>query len=115
MIDPGGLVRIPTIALMVLAFALSACAAKQFRKQQVVSEGVVLPNKMCASYGKVALSNDVEGERMICEMEEPVGSHLPKCVCRDELALADEKDKTQETMRALQEHHQTGMGGQGGK
>jgi hypothetical protein len=97
-------------AAVVIAFALIACAAQQPRKEQVVSEGVVLPTAMCSKPGTVAMSNDAPGKRMVCELQEPVGSHLPKCVCWDEQQMAQNREDAQEMIREQTAHKNTNPG-----
>jgi len=88
--------------LLVIALVLASCAP--VRKEQMASDGVVMPNSMCAKKGTAAMSKDAPGQRMVCELEDPVGSHLPKCICRDELAMDADREATQ---RYLQEAEQT--------
>jgi hypothetical protein len=95
-----------TLAMLVLA--LSACETIPVNREAQVPVAVILPNRMCATRGKVAVSTDKPGERMICEMQEPLGSHLPKCTCWDEGALASKREDTQEMVRELSMTQQCG-------
>jgi hypothetical protein len=43
-----------------------------------------------------------DGNRMVCHDEMPVGSHLPKRVCRTLSEIQNQQNSSQQTMRALQ-------------
>jgi hypothetical protein len=92
--------RIRDIVLMTIALPMLGCATAQ--NNRVVSQGVVLANSMCARHGVAAASNDPKGDRMICELEELVGSHVPRCVCRDEQQLVADRDASQEYVREIE-------------
>src|SRR5215471_4227630 len=94
-------------AAVLISFALLSCAGQKVRKEQVVSEGVVLPTSMCAKPGTVAMSNDEPGKRMVCELQEPVGSHMPKCVCWDEQQIAQNREDAQDMIREQTAHKNT--------
>jgi hypothetical protein len=92
--------RIILIAL--LAIVLNACAVHDPLKHRIIyTQGVVLPNGMCAPKGKVSASNDPKGERMICELEEFTGSHISKCVCRDEDEIVATREASQGYIRSI--------------
>ena len=86
---------------IVVLIALCACASNPVRREAMVEAPVILPNRMCAAHGKVAVSTDKPGERMICELQEPLGSHLPKCACWDEGSLALKRGDTQDWIREV--------------
>ena len=99
-----------SIALTIFALAVTACATTQ-SQERVVSEGVILPNYMCAKRGVAAASNDPVGQRMICEMEELVGTHLPRCVCRDEKQIVADREDSQQTVLDMEQHKCISNGG----
>ncbi len=41
---------------------------------------------------------------MICELEEIVGSHYPRCVCRDEQQMIDDRYASQQAIRDMEQH-----------
>lgn len=90
--------------LLILCLSLACAAPSSVRKDTVASEGVVLPNGMCASRGEVAKSKDPPGNQMICELQDLVGSHVPKCVCRDEGQVDEDRDGAQQAMRTAAQH-----------
>jgi hypothetical protein len=83
------------ILLMVAAFG---CKQEEVRREAIVSTPVVMPNRMCDERGRIAYSKDKPGERMVCELQEPLGSHLAKCVCWDEGLLAEKRQDTQQVL-----------------
>ncbi|HEX4384582.1 MAG TPA: hypothetical protein VH083_16585 [Myxococcales bacterium] len=60
---------------------------------------IILPNSMCAEHGTVAVSNDKEGDRMICELQNQLGTHIPRCVCVDEGFSERERELAFEMLR----------------
>jgi hypothetical protein len=95
--------RIAALLLMSVAAALISCtAAKTATTTRAVAQPVVLPSYMCAQRGVAAASNDRPGDRMICEFEEPTGSHLQKCVCHDEQEIVATREATQQYLRDLE-------------
>ena len=47
-----------------------------------------------------------EDQKLICEMERPVGSNIPKRVCRTKAQMDREREAAQDKMRELQQGHQ---------
>jgi hypothetical protein len=92
---------------VVTLFAAAACTIYPVHRDAIVQTPVVLPNNMCAAHGKVAVSTDKPGERMICELQEPLGTHLAKCTCWDEGLIADKRIDTPEAARQYMEPVQT--------
>jgi hypothetical protein len=91
-----------------LLLAASSCSSSSsVRKEAMVTTPVVMPNAMCAKHGTVAMSSDKPGERMLCELQEPLGSHLPKCVCWDEGLIAQQREDTQQIHRQMEVGVQT--------
>lgn len=89
-------------ALFSSVLLASACETIPVHRDALVAAPVVLPNRMCAARGKVAVSNDKPGERMICEMQTPLGSHVPQCTCWDEGLLAEKRIDTQQALQTLE-------------
>ncbi|HEX4384581.1 MAG TPA: hypothetical protein VH083_16580 [Myxococcales bacterium] len=77
-----------------------ACAKKgEVHKEMMAMGPVILPNSMCAEHGTVSLSNDKEGDRMVCELQNQLGTHIPRCVCIDEGFSERERELAFEMMR----------------
>jgi hypothetical protein len=91
--------RVPALVIPLISL-LFACATPQRSRQ--LAKAVVLPNNMCGQKGVAAASNDPKGDRMICEFEEPVGSHVPRCVCRDEQNIIADRENTQQYLRDME-------------
>ncbi|HUJ28600.1 MAG TPA: hypothetical protein VLW85_21405 [Myxococcales bacterium] len=81
--------------LAIAVFLCSACAHVD-ESERTAPGAVYMPLSMCAKKGAVAASNDAPGHRMMCEREEPLGSHYPRCVCRDEAAIAADRAATRQ-------------------
>lgn len=105
--------RVRTSIVLLIGLPAIACATQQGlgSTNRAVSDGVVLPNSMCAKNG-VAHSNDPKGDRMICGFELLVGTHVPKCVCRDEQEALAAREQSQEYIRSL-EHGRCASNGTG--
>ena len=104
-----GVMQIRAIFLSVVAMSVTGCATVE--KDRVVSQGVVLPNSMCAKHGTAAMSNDAPGHRMVCEFEELVGTHLPKCICRDEQQIVADRAASQQAITDMEQHKCVSNGG----
>ncbi len=85
------------IALALLA--AMACTSLAERRTRQPTDGIVMPTSMCARRGEVAASNDAPGNQMMCEVEEVVGSHMPRCICRAEEQIAADRDAAQQARR----------------
>ena len=96
------------VAMAALTAAVGCANPKRqdVRKEMMAMGPVILPNEMCAEHGVVSASKDKDGERMICELQNQLGSHIPRCVCIDE-GFSDRKkileDHTLATLRATPE------------
>ena len=88
----------------ILAMILLAACATTSSSDRVVSDGVILPSYMCAKRGVAAASKDPVGKRMVCEMEELLGTHMARCVCRDEQQIADDREGSQQALRDAEQH-----------
>jgi hypothetical protein len=88
-----------------LSFAVllaAGCSSMQpVHKENMVGTYVQLPASACAEHSTLAMSKGKPGERMVCEMIEPVGSHVPKCLCRDEGLIAQQRQESQDALRAM--------------
>jgi hypothetical protein len=97
---------------MLAALPLIGCATAEGlgSTNRAVSDGVILPNSMCSKNG-VAASKDPKGDRMICGFETLVGTHVPKCVCRDEQEALAARESSQEYIRSLEHGRCASNGG----
>jgi hypothetical protein len=66
---------------------------------------------VCAARGLIAVSLGQEGERMICELQTPLGSHLARCTCWDEGMIAQQRQDTQNIHEQMEVGIQTFMSG----
>ena len=97
------------LTIAVLALSTLACSAAKVRdSNDRWSDGVVVANNLCARDQSAQQTNDRGGKR--CQMEELVGSHLPKCVCRNE--QNDDRNRN-EAQQRLREADQSGQAIQG--
>jgi hypothetical protein len=92
--------RITPLVVLTIALPLIACATPP--RERALSRAVVLANNMCGRPGVQAASNDPKGERMLCEFETPVGSHVPQCVCRDEQQTVADRENAQQYLRDVE-------------
>jgi hypothetical protein len=90
--------RICLIALMSLLGA-TACATNHKPKERAITPDLIVANSMCGGYAVKAATNDPPGDRMICGWEEPIGSHVPQCICHDEKQLDENRQGGQAFMR----------------
>ena len=97
--------RIRARIVMLIGLPVIGCATQQGlgSTNRAVSDGVVLPNSMCSKNG-VAASKDAKGDRMICGFEMLVGTHVPKCVCRDEQEILAAREASQAYIRSTHTH-----------
>ena len=85
--------------LVLLVPLCFACSQAQIRSSNDRwSDGVVVANNMCARDRSTQHTNDPEGQRANCTLEEVLGSHFQKCVCRDERQAAQEREDAQQYM-----------------
>ena len=96
---------------LLVALALAACcrAAIPNRIDEESQSAVVMPARMCDSKGP-ARSNDPEGKRMICALEEVLGTHVPQCVCRDESQADSTRAAAQQSIRERESHGEPAKG-----
>jgi hypothetical protein len=87
------------IAAAAIFIALGCAQKPGVRKELMAMGPVILPNSMCAEHGTVAVSNDKEGDRMVCELQNQLGTHIPRCVCVDEGFTERERELAFEMMR----------------
>jgi hypothetical protein len=100
--------KLGLLASAVLLAGTACQSAKPVRKEKIFGVPIVMPTAMCPELGTVAVSLGEEGERMVCEMQVPLGTHLPRCVCRDEGMMAQQKEDTDPLLRQLEVGIQTG-------
>ena len=91
--------RISLVAFLATALAATACATNHKPKERAISGDMIVANSLCGGYAVRAATNDPPGERMICGWEELVGSHVPKCICRDEKQLEEDRQAGQAYLR----------------
>jgi hypothetical protein len=100
-----------------LAFAVllaAGCSSMQpVHKENMVGTYVQMPASACAEHSTIAMSKGKPGERMVCEMIEPVGSHVPKCLCRDEALIAQQREQGQDAQRRMDPNAQVCGGAAG--
>jgi hypothetical protein len=74
------------------------------------ADGRIVPFNMCSrrQHGPQQRSR---GRRAYCSLEELIGSHIPKCVCRDESKAAYERANAQQYMRDAEQSRQLVHGG----
>jgi hypothetical protein len=89
------------LALVAIMLAVGCQKNTAVRKEMMAMGPVILPNSMCAQHGTTAMSTDKEGERMLCELQEQIGTHLPRCVCWDEGYTERERELAYEMMRNI--------------
>jgi hypothetical protein len=90
-----------------LSFAAGCASNTPVHKEKMVDRPIVVPTAMCAQHGTVAMSNDKTGDRMVCELQEPLGSHMSKCICWDEGLVAQQREETQQIHRQMETGIQT--------
>ena len=98
------LLTLPLLLSCALACAQVRASAAQSNKK--FADGVIVANNMCAKDHSMQHTNDKEGERVYCALEEVLGSHIPKCVCRDEMRSAEDRAKAVDYMRQSEEARQ---------
>jgi hypothetical protein len=105
--------QFPRSCQFALALVIAAGCAKVIpvHKENIVGVPVVMPTNMCAARGTVAMSLGREGERMICELQTPLGSHLARCTCWDEGMIAQQRQDTQNIHEQMEVGIQTCMSG----
>jgi hypothetical protein len=90
--------------LLAVALAVLACTREQVRQSNKKwSDGLVVARNMCASDGSVQHTKDPQGQRIYCGLEEILGSHIPKCVCRDEMQMRDQREEAKQYLRDHQD------------
>ena len=89
-----------SLSMAILLLPLLACTRAQVKESNSKwANGLVVANKMCATDGSVQHTKDPEGMRIYCGFEELVGSHIPKCICRDESDIAYRREEAQQYLR----------------
>ena len=97
------------LALSILiSFALACAQVKTSAAEsnKKWADGVIVANNMCAKDRSSQHTNDKEGQRVYCALEEVLGSHIPKCVCRDEMRSAEDRAQAVDYMRNSEEARQ---------
>ena len=88
-----------TIALASVLLLASACATSSApaASAPLKAQATAAPQ----TGGGVA----ADDQKLICEMERPVGSNIPKRVCRTKAQIDRERDAAQDKMREMQQAH----------
>jgi|SRR5476649_2875181 hypothetical protein len=86
------------LAAMLLGASGCAVVVYPVHKEKIVTLPVDLPMDMCADQGVVAVSAGKPGERMVCELHAVTGTHVPRCICRDEGMIAQQTVDTQQLL-----------------
>ena len=81
-----------TSMAILMSVALSACAS--LHEEQLAASESILPVSVCSN-GRKATIHEEAGQTLVCALEEPVGSHLPDCVCHSAEQAAVEREATQ--------------------
>jgi hypothetical protein len=97
---------IPVLLPFVFAFACAEAKVHESNKQW--TDGKVVALNMCAPDRSAKHTDDPPGQRVYCAIEELVGSHIPKCVCRDEAQAAQQRAEADEFLRQAQKVPQPG-------
>ena len=98
-------------AVGALVLALSACTTVTPKPHALLSDGLVVAASVCGPKNSVKATNDAPGKRAVCELETVVGTHVPKCVCRDEEQMNLDREETQQYLRDAQATKQNIRGG----
>jgi hypothetical protein len=93
--------RFCAILMVMITLPLGCSSTNSASANRAISQPVILPASMCAR-GFAAASNDPKGDRMICEFEEPLGSHIPKCICHDEQEIVATREETQQALHDME-------------
>lgn len=102
---------LPRFGLLILLAGVACQSVKPVHKENIFGVPVVMPLHMCPEAGTVGMSLGAEGERMMCEIQIPLGTHLPRCTCWDEGMLAQQREDTQEIHHQMEVGIQTCMSG----
>jgi hypothetical protein len=96
----------------ILLLPLLACSQAKVRESNKKwGDGMVVAANMCAGDRSSQHTKDPEGQRVYCGFEEVVGSHIPKCVCRDEMKSPDDRAEAQQYLREAAQARQLVHGG----
>src|SRR4051812_6847670 len=105
-------VQMSRFTLPILLVLVLGCAQAQVAESNARwADGRIVPFNMCSRSRSIDHSNDPEGQRAYCSLEELIGSHIPKCVCRDESKAAYERANAQQYMRDAEQSRQLVHGG----
>jgi hypothetical protein len=90
--------RRPTMFLLLLALSC-ACAKSQVRdSNKTWAQALVMRKDLCTKDRSVQHTDDAPGKRIHCGLEEIIGTHILRCVCRDEAQAAQERAAAQQYM-----------------
>ena len=97
------------LTIPILLLPMLACAQAKVRESNKKwADGVVVASNMCSGDRSAQHTKDPEGQRIYCGFEELVGTHIPKCVCRDEMLTPEQRAEAQDYLRQKGEGAQPG-------
>lgn len=91
-------------ALAVFSIALVGCAPSARRADLAGARS------LCAGDGSVSVSKGSNGRQILCGLEEMVGTHIPKCVCRNETDNAEARESAQDAVRSAEQARRAARG-----
>jgi hypothetical protein len=98
----------PAIGPIVLPLLLACAQAQVHESNKKWANGIIVASNLCAGDRSAQHTTDPAGQRVYCAFEELIGSHIPKCVCRDEMRFREERAEAQEWMREASNARQPG-------
>jgi hypothetical protein len=98
--------RLTLPMLLPLAIACAQVKASAEQSNKKWGDGVIVANNMCAKDRSTQHSNDAAGQRVHCALEEMLGSHIPKCVCRDEMRTSEDRAEAVQYLREAESARQ---------
>jgi hypothetical protein len=90
--------RYASLVLCSLFLLASACATSS------TSSGAAplqTPSRAASAPAAASKPTASDDDKLICEMERPVGSNIPKRVCRTQAQIDREREAAQDKMREL--------------
>ena len=87
-----------SLALASLLLLASACASSS---TSAGSAPLQTQSRAASGPAPAAAKTASDDDKLICEMERPVGSNIPKRVCRTQAQIDRERETAQDTMREL--------------
>ena len=95
-----------TAALAAWTLASVGCAHSP---RSANSEGVAVAQSLCSGDGSIRVTSGAHGSQIFCGLEEMVGTHIPKCVCRSDASDGD-REIAREAVRSTEQSKQVSRG-----